>query len=600
MMENELTSILPKILVVDDNDKNLLAIQTILSEADCEIILCHSGEEALETIMQHEFALILLDVQMPGIDGFETATLMRQNKHFSKIPIIFVTAINKDQHYVQKGHEVGAVDYLFKPIDTTVLLSKVKVFLDYYIQNKKLLQLVDKLNIAQESLEVSNKELETLARYDAVTGLANRLDFTEYLKTEILKANRYGRLLAVLFLDLDNFKYVNDSYGHAAGDDLLKQIAKRLKNSLRGSDILGRMTNASLISRLGGDEFAMVLTDIASPESTAVVAKRILRNIEPSFKLKCGADVSVGASIGIACYPLGGTTHEELCKNADMAMYDVKKMGKNSYRFYSDELNELHRHHVLIEEGLRAALRSNAFYLVYQPIVHLATNEVLGVEVLCRCSLEALQGISPQEFILVAEESGLMQELGAWIFSTAIAETEQYILPVKERMHVHVNVSVKQLQDSTFLDVVEKDYDMHSAINPEYITFELTETAIMHDTQLLFSQLDKLTARGSSVSIDDFGTGYSSMAWLRNLPISSLKIDKEFVSDITSNPNDAIITKSIIRLADNLELTTIAEGIETQEQLDFLNHHRCQLGQGYLFSKPLPIKELVEYLKNQK
>ncbi|MDF1760749.1 MAG: EAL domain-containing protein [Coxiellaceae bacterium] len=588
---------LPKVLVVDDDDKNLLAIQTVLSDVKCEIVLCKSGVEALETLMQHEFALILLDVQMPGIDGFETAKLMRKNKHFSHIPIIFVTAINKEQHYVRKGHEVGAVDYLFKPIDGAVLLSKVSIFLDYYTQHKELLQVVDKLSTAQQALEISNKELEVLARYDAVTGLANRRDFTEHLKTEISRASRNERNLAVLFLDVDNFKYVNDSYGHSAGDALLLDLANRLKNCLRGSDILGRLTDASFVSRLGGDEFAIVLIDIESAESAAVVAKRILKSIEQNFTLQEGIEVTVGISIGIACYPFGGTTQEELCKNADMAMYDVKKMGKNAYRFYSDELNELHRQHVLIEEGVRSALRNNEFYLTYQPIIDLATNQAVAVEILCRCSSPALQGISPQEYILVAESTGLIQELGAWIFSTALAETDQFILPVNKELQIHINVSAKQLQDNNFIDHVELVTSKHPNVDAKNIIYELTETAIMQDTKFLSEQLNKLASKGSGVSIDDFGTGYSSMAWLRHLPISSLKIDKEFVTDITNNHNDAVITMSIIRLADNLELVTIAEGIETKPQLDFLIHHHCPLGQGYFFSKPLVIKELVGYLK---
>ncbi|MDF1796762.1 MAG: EAL domain-containing protein [Coxiellaceae bacterium] len=596
-MSDELSSVLPMILIVDDNDMNLLAIQTALSEVNCELVLCHSGEEALEIIMLHEFALILLDVQMPGIDGFETATIMRQNKHFSKIPIIFVTAISKEQCYVEKGHEVGAVDYLFKPINTTILISKVNIFLDYYIKNKELSQMVERLTNAQDLLEVSNKELDTLARFDSVTGLANRVDFADYLSREIAVAKRFDRVLAVLFLDLDNFKYVNDSYGHQSGDDLLCQIGKRLKQSLRGSDIVGRLPNSSLVSRLGGDEFAVVLTDIASPESAAAVARRILENLEENFQLKSGIDISIGASIGIACYPLGGTTHDELCKNADMAMYDVKKMGKNSYRFYSEELNKMHRHHVLVEEGLRTALRGDAFYLVYQPIIDLASSKVVAVEVLCRCSLPSLEGVSPQEFILIAEESGLMQELGCWIFSSALEAVENYILPTNKDLQIHINVSAKQLQDDVFLKHVEKHYDERPAIVPKNIIFELTETAIMHDTKLLAQHLTRLTAKGSHVSIDDFGTGYSSMAWLRHLPISSLKIDKEFVSEITNNPNDAIITKSIIKLAENLELSTIAEGIEEQQHLDFLIDHGCVLGQGYFFSKPLVIDELIAYLK---
>lgn len=587
----------PKILMVDDDSKNLLALETLLDGLEAELVSVTSGEKALEALMEDEFSLVLMDVQMPGMDGFETAKLMRNNKQYRSIPIIFVTAISKEDRYVQKGHEMGAVDYLFKPLDPVVLLSKVQVFLDYYVQNQEMKQMLSQLNETQDSLIQSNKELEALARFDSVTGLANRLDFTEFLEVSLENSKRYGRILGLLFLDLDNFKYINDSYGHHAGDELLKQVAERLTECLRGSDFVNRAKGSSLISRLGGDEFAMVLSEIDKPESAAKVAKRILDALNQPFRLNDQTEIKVGVSIGIACHPFAGDTPESLCKNADMAMYDAKKMGKNTYRFFSEELNVSHLHHIRIEEALKKALAEDQFYLVYQPIVDLQTEKTIAVEVLCRCALDELSDVQPQEFIEIAEESGVMPELGKWIFSTALAECEQSLFSSDSKIYVHVNVSTKQLQDTKFSDLVKESLSSHG-VSPEKFTFELTETAILDDMTLLAEQLNQLSDIGSRVSIDDFGTGYSSMAWLRHLPISSLKIDKEFIDEVHANPNDSVITKSIIRLADNLELTCIAEGIESQDQLDFLVKHHCPLGQGFYFSRPLRMADLVKFLQS--
>jgi diguanylate cyclase len=598
MDEKEQVDIIPKILIVDDNEKNLIALERILSEISVTAVKSSSGEQALACLMQEEFALVLLDVQMPGMNGFEVAKLMRQNKQFKNIPIIFVTAISKEERYVQEGHEVGAVDYLFKPLDPIILLSKVKVFVEYYIQNKKMQSLVDQLSHTQESLVSSNKQLNKLARFDAVTGLANRLGFMNVLKRELGHAKRFNRGLAVLFLDVDNFKYINDNYGHPAGDELLKQMAARLKQSVRESDFLCYADRKVLISRLGGDEFAIILSEVGDLENAAKAADRIITQLNQPFKVNEKFEMSIGVSIGIACYPLAGSTPESLCKNADMAMYDAKSRGKNMCRFFSTALNEAHHYHVSIEAGLREALKTRQFYLVYQPIVDLETGRTIAVEVLCRCHLNVLKEIPTQDYIHVAEESGLMPELGAWIFSTAVEETKKHLFAIDDKLYVHINISTKQLQDEGFLKFAQTVYKKAS-VKPEKFTFELTETAIMKDTAFLTKQLNRLSGLGSRISIDDFGTGYSSMVWLRHLPISSLKIDKEFVDEVCSKPNDAVITKSIIRLAENLELTAIAEGIETKEQLEFLKKHQCFLGQGHYFSKPLEMEALLVYLKEQ-
>jgi|GEM_PF-140990 len=592
-------AIIPKILIVDDDERNLLALETILKKTQADIVRSTSGEHALACLIQEEFALILLDVQMPGMDGFETATLLRQNNRLKKIPIIFVTAISKEERYIQKGHEVGAVDYLLKPIDPIILLSKVHVFLDYYIQDKKMQQLIDQLACAQDSLAQSNEELQKLARFDTVTGLANRRDFNDMLASTLAAAKKHRSLMAVLFLDLDNFKQVNDTYGHQAGDTLLKQVAARLGDSLRKGDLLQRTQDDNLVSRFGGDEFAIILSSIKEPKNIALVAQRIIDSLNQPFDLGHTIEASIGVSIGIACYPFAGETAEELCKNADMAMYQAKQAGKNTYRYFSEELNTAHLHHLIVEKGLREALKKQQFYLVYQPILSLETKKTVGVEVLCRCASKNLKNVSPQECVQMAEDTGLMPELGAWIFSTAVAEAESLLLPIDNQLSIHINLSTTQLHNDTFLKLIEQTYQQ-PGITPKNFIFELTETAIMSDTQLLTQQLTQIANYGSSISIDDFGTGYSSLTWLQQLPISSLKIDRVFVNDVATNTNNAAITRSVISLAKNLELTSIAEGIETKAELDFLKKHHCPMGQGYYFSKPLIVSDFAAYLKKEK
>jgi diguanylate cyclase (GGDEF)-like protein len=588
----------PKVLLVDDEPKNLLALETILSDLPVELVKCSSGEKALEKLMEAEFALVLMDVQMPGMDGFEAASLMRSNKHFRKIPIIFVTAISKEDRYVQKGHEIGAVDYLFKPVDPVILLSKVRVFLDYYVQEKKLQDLVAKLNVAQEKLENTNKELAVLARYDAVTGLANRLDFTEFLESELEKAKRSSSMLSLLFLDLDNFKNVNDTHGHQAGDELLKQVSSRLKEAVRSSDSVSRASQDGLVSRLGGDEFAIVLSSIRAEEDAARVARRITGEINKPFRLKDGLDVNVGVSIGIACYPLAGNSSEQLCKHADVAMYQAKKKGKNTYQYFSEELNVLNQRNLAIEDALREALCNKDFYLMYQPIVDLSSGETVAVEALCRCKHDALKEVSPSEFIKVAEKSGLIIDIGIWVFLEALDAVSELSSFGDKKIQVHINVSAKQFQTDEFYHLVAEACEKQG-VDTGSIVIEVTETALMQDVKMLSEQFAKFNKLGIEISIDDFGTGYSSLTWLRNLPISSLKIDKEFIDEVSDNGNDAVITRSIIKLASNLELNSIAEGVETKEQLEFLKENKCPMGQGFYFSEPISLKKMIERLTNE-
>lgn len=585
---------LPKVLVVDDNPKNIFAMRVVLEELPVEILEVDSGEQVLQVVAEQELALILMDVQMPGMDGFEVAELLRKNKRTSSIPVIFVTAISKDMKYVQHGHDLGAVDYLFKPIDDSVLKSKVMVFVNYYLQREEMRSLLQKLQTTKLSLEESNVQLQRLARVDSVTGLPNRLHFDEYADNSLRHAKRYNKIMAVLYLDLDNFKRVNDTLGHAKGDDLLRQVSLRITQSVRESDVLHTPNSDTLVSRLGGDEFALVLSELKSTSNAGVIADRILKALNQPYHLD-SAEISVGVSIGIACYPHAGETTLSLQKAADIAMYQAKQLGKNNYQFYSDELNQQHRRFLLIETGLKHAIKNNEFSLNYQPIVSLHDAKPHACEALCRWHHAELGQVGPSEFICVAEEVGCMRDIGQWVCEQAIQDFCQHLSGISDDFGVHINLSAKQLDGNDFIDfaaVMLKKYP----VDPRRIIFELTETALMDDQIELANQINALYSLGFGISVDDFGTGYSSLSQLKLMPVSSVKLDKMFIDKACEDKNTDIILNSMINLAKNLEIESIAEGVETERQLEFLKQLGCDSVQGFFFAKPMSLTALVDYL----
>ena len=326
----------PTILIVDDRPENLFAMKKVLKPLDINILEATSGNESLKIALDNDLALVLLDVQMPEMDGFEVATLMHNNEKTRHIPIIFVTAMNKEEKYIIKGHQVGAVDYLFKPIDPLVLKSKVSVFIEHYSQKKELKSLLGELKETQTELEKSNEKFKNLAHRDPLTGIGNRLQFEGSLKRTIAHAERHHRRFALLYLDLDNFKLINDSLGHPAGDILLKEVSRRLEVCIRMDDTLSRIVKdkGGSVARLGGDEVAILLNEINSPSDAILVAKRILMSFDKPFDLN-GNEVSVTTSIGVACYPDSAETSTALNKRADVALYHAKKSGKNTY-YYID------------------------------------------------------------------------------------------------------------------------------------------------------------------------------------------------------------------------------------------------------------------------
>lgn len=596
-MENKACINKPKILLVDDRAENILALKKLLTIFDIEIFTANEGNDALSLMLQNEFFAVLLDVQMPGMDGFEVAELMKENETLSHYPIIFVTAISKEDKYVNKAHKLGAVDYLFKPIDPVILESKISVFLDQYKQRLEMSHVMAELKIMQAELEKSNNELKKLAHFDNLTRLPNRSQFEKNIRQTISRSKRNEQMFGVFFLDLDNFKTINDSLGHQIGDLLLQHVAKRITFCLREEDTVSRTGESNLIARLGGDEFAVVLQDIRSAHDAGTIAERLINDVNSITMLE-GHEVNVGVSLGIACYPTSGTTPEQLIKHADIAMYRAKEKGRNNYQFYSTELNVVHERRQLFEGQLRSALEKDEFTLLYQPIINMKSEKCIGVEALIRWHNSELGFVSPMEFIEVAEDLRLIGPIGDWVMKTACQQLNQWLTQGYDVKKFSINLSTRQLLNKELPRLVAEQLKQYS-IPEQLLELEITETAIMDDVDATEVILKQLSDIGCRLSIDDFGTGYSSLSRLKTLPINTLKIDQSFVRDLLDDDDDATIVKSIIALAKGLGLDIVAEGIENKEQLEFLQANGCHMGQGYYFAKPSD-PSVIEEMLNKK
>jgi diguanylate cyclase (GGDEF)-like protein/PAS domain S-box-containing protein len=425
------------------------------------------------------------------------------------------------------------------------------------------------------------------AQHDLVTNLPNRLLLNDRISQAISLARRQRRPLAVLFLDLDRFKNINDSLGHAAGDTLLQSVSKRLLASIRRSDT---------VSRQGGDEFVILLSEVTHPEDAATSARQILQSLSAPHSVD-GQDLHILASIGISLYPQDGEDAETLIENADTAMYHAKESGRNTFRFFKQEMNLKAVDRQLIESSLRRAVERNEFLLHFQPKVNLNSGEITGAEALVRWQHPDRGLTLPAQFVPIAEECGLIVQIGRWVLYETCKQARRWQdagLPFKR---VSVNVSAVEFRDKGFVEGVRAIL-AETGLDARYLDLELTEGVLMHDVESTTDVLKALKRMGVHLAIDDFGTGYSSLSYLRQFPIDVLKIDQSFVQQITGNPYDSAIVSAIIDMGKNLNQRVIAEGIETREQLAFLQAHRCGEGQGYFFSPPVAADEFAQLLQS--
>jgi len=693
------------LLIVDDETHVRKLLKMLLENQGYRTLTASSGEEALAIVEQQSPDLILLDIMMPGMDGYEVARQLKSNKAMANIPIIMLSALGEHSARIS-GLEAGAEDFLSKPVESAELwlrvrnLLRLKAFGDYlkshnlmleeqlqkrsidlerfrlamdasgdaiFLINRSSMRLIEfnrracqvmgytaeellcktPADLGEHSLEQlklmydqiiagrgssepaesrirckdgsyipveihreaykagddwiivgiardisqrkeTDQRLLKMAHYDTLTGLPNRNLFFTTLQMGLTQASLSHWKLAVVTVDLDEFNNVNETWGHLMGDQMLTELGKRLTNCLNASDTLGRMD---------GDEFALILMIREGQVDALQTVERIREKLREPFQLGAHSTVMT-ASIGIALYPNDGDDAHGLIKHANTAMYQAKKVGRDTYRFYTAQMNVEASARQSMEAALREAVRQQAFELFYQPKISLADGRVCGLEALLRWPRPEQGNVSPAVFVPILEKLGLITEVGKWVITQVCKQIADWQRAGEMPLQVAVNVSGQQIIEGDLIASIRQALLDHQ-IDPHWLEIELTESSLMENTSHTIASLQTLQKMGVKVSIDDFGTGYSSLAYLRRFPIDKLKIDIAFIREVTSNPQDAAIAKTIIELAHSLNLQVIAEGVETPEQLAFLKANGCDQVQGYLFSRPLPIRALEDFLRER-
>ena len=702
MLDNPLQTKQPVVLVVDDDMAVRLLMRESLEPTGLTIIDAENGLDALALFEQHRPDLVLMDVNMPKMDGFTACAKLRERTGGEDVAVVLVTGLD-DYDSIQRAFDVGATDFITKPVNWPILNHRIRYLLragdtlqalrqsetrvsqaqqiahlgnwernivnnttfwsdeiyrirglepqsltingDSHFQSihpQDLRRVTESINSAleqrrsyridyrillpdgtersvHEQAEVicssdgkplrmhgtlqditerkkAEEQILTLAYYDTLTGLPNRQLFKEHVNHALVDAQRDGTKVALIYLDLDRFKRINDTLGHNAGDELLSQVAEHLSDSVRATDTVAKLQpngqpNSS-ISRLGGDEFTILLAGLTHGSQAGQAASRILEHLRRPINIE-GEELYVTGSLGIAVYPDDGNELETLLKNADIAMYHAKDGGRNSYRFYSEHMNKRMREALAIETKLKKALEFDQLILHFQPQINVLTGKVIGIEALVRWQHPDMGLVPPGQFIPVAEESGLILPIGEWVLEKACSQLVSWQQAGFAPIRMSVNVSSHQFKQQNFFQSVQQALNA-SGLHPRYLELELTETTVMDNVEQTIATLVALKETGVELAVDDFGTGYSSMSYLKQLPLDTLKIDRSFIKDITTDPADAAIIKAIIALAKNFNLTTVAEGVETEEQLTFLRKQGCEHAQGFLISRPVSAEKIEQ------
>ncbi len=693
----------PQALVVDDDFSLRLTMGAALTKAGFEVFEAENGQRALSVFKSRKPDLILLDVVMPEMDGFEVCMTIR-NFPDGKYPQILMVTGMDDTESTARAFEVGANDFIAKPINWVMLGYRAKymlragqAFRELYISENRLIKTqklaklgnweIDLANngfscsseacsllglnhgdkgvdfddffatvIASEQDRVKQKiihavkaktnftvnyqvmysrgiqkhilnqgevffnangvpeimlgvvqdlsqlkqaeeRIRFLAFYDGLTGLANRMLFMDRLDMQIKKATRCDQKFALFFLDLDQFKRINDTHGHHVGDLLLKAVAETLRTCIRKTDTVARHDNdesGSMIARLGGDEFTVLLSDIKSPENSAMVAKRILNAIPTAYHFD-GNDVSVTTSIGISVFPADGSTAEALLKNADSAMYHAKNRGKNNYQFYMESLNRAAVERFSMERDLKKALENDEFVLFYQPQVDFHDRKIVGAEALIRWIHPKKGMIMPDKFIPLAEETGLIIDINKWVLSQASKQNHEWTTAGLKSIRVAVNLSGYKLASQDIMQNIQEALQT-VRLDSKKLELEITENILMQDDVETIEIFRQIKALGISIALDDFGTGYSSLSYLTSFPVDTIKIDRSFIMGSTVQKDNRVIIKAIIAMGHSLGKSIVAEGIESRDQFDLLKGYGCDLAQGYYLSPPVPEHELAKIL----
>jgi diguanylate cyclase (GGDEF)-like protein len=557
------------ILIIDDVEQIRQLLGDLLSAHEC--VLAASAEEALSVLQTRVFDLVLSDINMPGISGLDLVPRILERS-----PDTVVVMISGEQGIESaiEAMRVGAFDYITKPLD----LRHIKAAVNRALGHHRLL--VGKRryeNHLEELLKERTAEIEYLAYYDRLTDLPNRSLFIDRCTQALAIAQRNQHQVGVMLVSLDRFKKIAESLSHEAGDVVLGEVAARLSNCTREGDT---------VAHFEGDEFALLLTQVVETDELTDVCLLVNDAMKQPFHLG-NQDVYMTASIGIAISPANGEDTSVILRNAGAALYRAKKQGGNNYQFYAADMNTQAVKRLALESSLRRAIENQEFVAFYQPVVDLRTAEIIGTEALARWEHPEFGILPPARFIGLAEDTGLILEIGDFILCAACRQTRQWQDDGLGRLRAAVNISARNFQQGGFVDrLVEVLHE--TGLDPTCLDLELTETSIMENAQTAAAMLSDIRKLGVRVSIDDFGTGYSSLGYLKNLPIDSLKLDQSFVKGATTDPDDAALVMAIVTLAHNLRLKVVAEGVETEEQLAFLRLLRCDEGQGYLFGKPEP------------
>jgi len=689
-------------LVIDDDAVIRTLVQAYLTKAGFVVRTAQCGASGLQSFAESPAGVVLVDVRMPQMNGYEVCSRLRETDLGQYVPVLIMTG-TESLESVEQAFEAGATDFATKPLNLGLLVHRLRYMLRtsstaaqlreresslLYAQRTAGLGswtvsdtngrinfsdvLIERLGLQSSSLENreflrhvhpddrtrvdrgltlmtdtseneaiefrwltalgaelflnmeayeqpigalrgkrlggliqditerrrAESQIRKLAYYDATTKLANRTLLQEHLQRMIASAQREGHLLAVLLIDLDHFKRINDTWGHQTGDHVLTLIASRLTNCLREADLIARHSDEPIVGRMGGDEFVVLLPGLSKPEDAGLVADRINRQLSEPLSLH-ETSVVIGSSIGISICPDNATDSQTLLRQADGAMYDAKQHGRDCHRFFTPEIQARAYSRLTMEIRIREALDNKEFILHFQPKIALADGRIRSVEALVRWADPKLGLISPGDFIPVAEDSGLIVPLGQWVLETACAEIQKIQKAIDSEIGISVNLSALQLRQPDLVGTVRQTL-LDTGLAAESLELELTESILMQDVKAPVELLDQLKALGIKLSIDDFGTGYSSLSYLKRFPIDTLKIDQSFIQDIEQDADDAAIVDAAITLAHKLRLTVVAEGVETKNQEDHLRVLGCDEVQGYYYSRPLPIDKLIEWLRDAK
>ena len=682
-----------RVLVADDDATVRLLTVAALEKHQFEVFVADDGAAAWTALQSSKFDLVLLDIEMPGLDGFSLCRKIRDELK-SDVPVLLVTG-HDDVTSIECAYVAGATDFIAKPINWPLLGHRLRYVLRSYrnvqsldaakahhramlralpdvllrvdtsgalseqhgqqnastattpallaeylpqeaaakclrgVQNAVKTGSVQEIEYAIEGVgqkrrffegriapinqhealclvrdvtdrREADQRIVSLAYFDPLTGLPNRASFQELLKLTVYRAERETSRLAVLFLDIDGFKSVNDSFGHTVGDQVLQRVADRLRSSLRLSDSLGRhmidwVDGTPSVSRLGGDEFTVMLPVIRSPDDAMVVAQRICDAFALPFTID-SQEIILSTSIGISLYPDDASSPQLLVKHADTAMYAAKDLGRSQAHFYSASLTEKAMHRLKMESALRLAMTRDELRVHYQPIVDSNSKRVVCFEALVRWQHPEAGLLPPAQFVTLAEECGLISKLGAVVLRIACADAVRWNDGRNELISVAVNLSALQLSEPTLVADVSAVLSQ-TGLSPRLLELEITESALVDRSEIALNSLNALRGMGVRIALDDFGTGYSSLAYLRQLPLSSIKIDRSFVENLPGSTADAAIVRTIVALSENLGLNVIGEGVETIAHIQSLTDMGCSSLQGFHFSRPLDYKSLARFLR---